>query len=129
MEVYANYTGFLWETAKDFKALVVFAEVICSFTLLVLSCLMLLPFSSVAEGTYVQHTLYDCVVPVQHGYYGKSQPLGALLVLATSFVHVIPEDNNLCTISQQHKQAVFAMRARITAIMCSRMRFAQESGS
>ena len=27
MEVYANFTGFLWETAKEFNALVVFAEV------------------------------------------------------------------------------------------------------
>ena len=27
VEVYANFTGFLWETAKDFNALVVFAEV------------------------------------------------------------------------------------------------------
>lgn len=27
MEVYANFTGFVWETAKDFNALVVFAEV------------------------------------------------------------------------------------------------------
>ena len=27
MEVYANYTGFMWESAKEFGALVVFAEV------------------------------------------------------------------------------------------------------
>ena len=27
VEVYANYTGFMWESAKDFGALVVFAEV------------------------------------------------------------------------------------------------------
>ena len=29
VEVYANYTGFMWETAREFKALVVFAEVCC----------------------------------------------------------------------------------------------------
>lgn len=27
VEVYANYTGFMWESAKDFGALVVFGEV------------------------------------------------------------------------------------------------------
>ena len=27
VEVYANFTGFVWETARDFDALVVFAEV------------------------------------------------------------------------------------------------------
>ena len=27
VEVYANYTGFMWESAKEFGALVVFAEV------------------------------------------------------------------------------------------------------
>ena len=39
VEVYANFTGFLWETAKDFNALVVFAEVAAPAAALCYSCI------------------------------------------------------------------------------------------
>ena len=38
VEVYANFTGFLWETAKETDALVVFAEVACVCLCLPFTC-------------------------------------------------------------------------------------------
>jgi hypothetical protein len=34
VEIYANYTGFMWEAAREFEALVIFAEVHCRAFLL-----------------------------------------------------------------------------------------------
>lgn len=46
MEVYANFTGFMWESAQEMDALVVFAEVRCIPLLYDehTSCLLLLPY-------------------------------------------------------------------------------------
>ena len=89
VEVYANYTGFMWETAREFKALVVFAEVCCHAVLPRGFNERLVAHSDTASlpckcACHVQKaigmpaeldiTWGPCAV--QHRYYGKSQPFG-----------------------------------------------------
>lgn len=51
VEVYANFSGFVWETAKEFDALVVFAEVAC----ICLCCLSRFQLCSGHVDTTAQH--------------------------------------------------------------------------
>ena len=86
VEVYANFTGFLWETARDYNALVVFAEV----------CGLLQPSCSSFVQHHVHAIAYHPIIfrrymsfVMQHRYYGESQPFGALPAPWIG-IHILP---------------------------------------